>query len=346
MPLAILIHGLGDRPRRDWLPSAANIETPVRLIMPQAPTPYYDGFAWFPYRIRGNDPVALARGIAGRSRTIWRARSPSLRLDRPTVGRPFVMGFSQGGMLSYQLALHHPEVVELSLPMSGMLPESLWPAAKPAGTRFPRIVALHGDADEIVPIAPARALVARLRTLGYDSGAARVPGVEHHITPAMEASQSSCSRPTPQRRLTEPDARHGSQLLPSARRSSSRTRRSTSMKRWPSACTKARSHSVRSSSRSSAARVTRTSSTSVSGRHARGARRGAEDRRLAEHLARAERAHGALLAVDLAEQLALALDHDVGRVGLIAFAQHERVLGQAHASRTSRRRAGSAAPGA
>jgi phospholipase/carboxylesterase len=186
VPLAILIHGLGDRPRPDWLPSAANIETPVRLIMPQAPTPFYQGFAWFPYRIRGNNPVALARGIAGAADHLARAIA-ELAARRPTIGRPFVMGFSQGGMLSYQLALHHPEVVELSLPMSGMLPESLWPAAKPAGTRFPRIFALHGDADEIVPVAPARALVARLRTLGYEAELREYEGVEHHITPAMEA---------------------------------------------------------------------------------------------------------------------------------------------------------------
>jgi phospholipase/carboxylesterase len=186
MPLAILIHGLGDRPRPKWLRSASNIETPVRLIMPQAPTPYYDGFAWFPYQVRGNDPVALARGIAGAAEQLARAIT-ELAGRRPTVGRPFVMGFSQGGMLSFQLALHHPEVIELSVPMSGMLPESLWPQTKTAGTRFPRIVALHGDADEIVPIAPDRALVARLRTLGYDAELREYPGVEHTITPAMEA---------------------------------------------------------------------------------------------------------------------------------------------------------------
>ena len=186
MPLAILIHGLGDRPRPDWLESASHIQTPVRLIMPQAPTPYYDGFAWFPYRHRGNNPAALARGIAGAADQLARAIA-ELAAHRPTVGRPFVMGFSQGGMLSFQLALHHPEVVELSLPMSGMLPEALWPAAKAAGTRFPRIVALHGDADEIVPIAPARALVARLRKLGYAVELREYPGVEHTITPAMEA---------------------------------------------------------------------------------------------------------------------------------------------------------------
>ena len=185
VPLAILIHGLGDRPRPDGVLDASRITAPLRLIMPQAPTPYYDGFAWFPYRMRGNDPVTLARGIAGAADQLSRAIA-QLAAQRPTRGRPLVTGFSQGGMLSFALALRHPDGIESSVPISGMLPEPLWPSDKPAGKRFPRIVALHGDADEIVPIDPARGLVGRLRNLGYEAVLHEYPGVGHQITPAME----------------------------------------------------------------------------------------------------------------------------------------------------------------
>ncbi len=186
VPMAILIHGLGDRPRHGWLEGASHITAPLRLIMPQAPTPYYDGFAWFPYRIRDNDPDQLASGIAGAAKQLARAIA-QLAAQRPTAGKPMVMGFSQGGMLSFALALRHPEGLALSLPISGMLPEPLWPADKPSGRRFPRILALHGDADEIVPIDPARGLVRRLKELDYEVEFREYPGVGHHITPAMEA---------------------------------------------------------------------------------------------------------------------------------------------------------------
>jgi phospholipase/carboxylesterase len=186
MPMLIMIHGLGDRPRQDWFGGAEAIDTPLRLIMPQAPTPYYDGFAWFPFRAGGNDPHALGRGIAEAADRLARAIE-LLRERRPTVGRPIVAGFSQGGMLSYALALRRPELVELSHPISGLLPEPLWPKNKPAGARYPRIAAMHGDADELVPIEPTRRLTSHLRALGHDVELREFPGVGHTITAAMEA---------------------------------------------------------------------------------------------------------------------------------------------------------------
>lgn len=185
MPMLVLIHGLGDRPRRDWFGGAEAIDVPLRLIMPQAPTPYHDGYAWFPFRARDDDPAALARGITAAAERLARSID-LLRARRPTLGRPIVAGFSQGGMLSYALALQRPELVALSHPISGMLPEPLWPASKPAGTRYPRIAAMHGDADELVPIAAARALTRRLRELGHEVELREFAGVGHTITAAMD----------------------------------------------------------------------------------------------------------------------------------------------------------------
>lgn len=186
LPMVVMIHGLGDRPRHDWFGAADAVTTPMRLIMPQAPTPHHGGFAWFPFRVGDNEPRALARGIAAAADELARSIA-LLRARRPTVGRPIVAGFSQGGMLSYALALRHPELIELSHPIAGLLPEPLWPANGPSGKRFPRIAAMHGDADRIVPIEPARRLHAHLRDLGYEAELREFAGVAHHMTPAMEA---------------------------------------------------------------------------------------------------------------------------------------------------------------
>ena len=187
MPMLIMIHGLGDRPRQDWFGGADAIDTPLRLIMPQAPTPYgQDGFAWFPFRARGNDPDDLARGISAASDRLARAITV-LKTQRPTRGAPIVAGFSQGGMLSYALALRHPGLVSFSHPISGLLPEPLWPSSKPVASARPRIAAMHGDADDLVPIEDDRRLNAHLRKLGYDAQLREFAGVGHTITPAMEA---------------------------------------------------------------------------------------------------------------------------------------------------------------
>lgn len=186
LPLVIMIHGMGDAPRLDWFRGADKITTPVRLIMPRAPLPYSGGFSWFTYRAAGGDMARLAHGIAEAADTLARSIE-LLRRHRPSVGRAIVAGFSQGGMLSYALALRHPELVEFSHPISGLLPEQLWPAGKPPATRYPRIAAVHGDRDELVPIAPARRLCAHLSKLGYDVSLREFAGVRHEVTNGMEA---------------------------------------------------------------------------------------------------------------------------------------------------------------
>lgn len=184
LPMVVVIHGLGDSPGPHWL-DLVQLQRPARLIMPQAPTPYLDGFSWFPFRARGADPAELANGIARAAELLAKALEV-LQRGRPTRGLPIVTGFSQGGMLSFALALRHPERLQLALPISGLLPEPLWPQG-PATRRIPPIVALHGGADELVPIAPTERLVAALEKHGYDVTLHRHPGVGHSISDAMRA---------------------------------------------------------------------------------------------------------------------------------------------------------------
>jgi phospholipase/carboxylesterase len=186
LPMVVLIHGMGDRPRVGW-PEVlgSTLKQPVRYILPQAPRPYGSGFSWFDYEIHGvNEPRSLANGIAGACEQLARAIAV-LRDHRPTVGRAIVSGFSQGGMLSFALALRHPELVAAAQPISGTLPEPLWPTARPHDANLPSIRALHGMNDTIVPIDGPRRLVARLRELGYDATLEEFPATAHEISPGM-----------------------------------------------------------------------------------------------------------------------------------------------------------------
>jgi phospholipase/carboxylesterase len=108
-----------------------------------------------------------------------------LQTQRKTRGRAVVTGFSQGGMLSFALALKHPEQVEYAVPISGYLPEPLWPATKPTGSSFPGIQALHGTADALVGYEADARAVAQLRKLGYEVQLATFENAPHAITPAM-----------------------------------------------------------------------------------------------------------------------------------------------------------------
>jgi phospholipase/carboxylesterase len=186
LPMVVMIHGLGDRPRRELFDLVA-VQVPARIILPQAPTPIGDGYSWFDYHVGENDPQQLAQGIAAAEARLALALS-ALRKLRPTVGRPVVAGFSQGGMLSFALALRHPQLVAFAQPISGTLPEPLWPQTPVLAGAFPPIRALHGTADHVVPIDTTRRLVAHLRVLGYDASLIEFAGVDHAITAEMQAS--------------------------------------------------------------------------------------------------------------------------------------------------------------
>ena len=186
LPLVILLHGLGDRARDIWIERPAQ---PMRLVMPQAPLPHGGGFAWFRARVRDRRPGVLAEGVDRAARQLARAIG-QLAQHRPTRGCPIVGGFSQGGMLSYALALRHADLLGTAIPIAGMLPRPLWPTRANAahGARPGAVVrALHGDADKVVPTTADRDLIGHLKGLGYDATLEEYLGVGHFVSPAMAA---------------------------------------------------------------------------------------------------------------------------------------------------------------
>ena len=179
MPLVVAIHGMGDTPEHfarvfDGFPVAA------RFVFPRAPSPYGGGFSWFHYPPTSQDE--LASGVAAAADQVA-ALLVDLRRTRPTTGAPIVTGFSQGGFLSFAVAVRHPDVVAAAFPVSGSLPTALWPAALPDAAP-PPIFALHGDADPVVKIEPTRAAVAHLRAIGWPVELHQHAGVGHTIDAA------------------------------------------------------------------------------------------------------------------------------------------------------------------
>ncbi|MFO7563032.1 MAG: hypothetical protein R6X02_10355, partial [Enhygromyxa sp.] len=103
----------------------------------------------------------------------------------PTLGKPIVTGFSQGGMLAFCLAVPHGELFSAPFPLGGWLPPPLWPKSAPAGDAppsappsAPPIIAFHGDEDRAVKFEPTEEAVYRVQLNSY-------VGVGHAISPDM-----------------------------------------------------------------------------------------------------------------------------------------------------------------
>jgi predicted esterase len=102
--------------------------------------------------------------------------------ERPTRGRAVVTGFSQGGAMSFALAIQHPDIVAAALPLSGRNYVS------PAGESSAPIRAFHGGADRVVPVDAARASVKALRELGRDATLQVFEGVGHSVPPQVQTA--------------------------------------------------------------------------------------------------------------------------------------------------------------
>ena len=132
----------------------------------------------------------------------------ALAAQRPTVGKPIVTGFSQGGMLSFTLAAKHGHLFGGAVPISGWLPPPLWPADAAAKT-VPPIVALHGTEDPALKYPKTVACIDALSKRGVNATLLTYPGVAHVVTPEMrdevyrrvgaalmkESSESKAPRP-------------------------------------------------------------------------------------------------------------------------------------------------------
>ena len=177
----IALHGYGATPE-SLASSVADLDVPARVVLPRG----FDkvegaGFSWFKMGKKGAElnvtgleraTEKLAVAIAEIART------------RPTRGRPIVLGFSQGGMLTFALALRFPELVAAAFPLSGWMPAELIPQKDPKKT-YPKIIAMHGSADEVLPVAPTRDAIATMKERGFSVELLEYPGVAHAVSGPM-----------------------------------------------------------------------------------------------------------------------------------------------------------------
>ncbi len=181
LPMLIAIHGRGDRPE-EFQDLIIDLPVTVRVIVPRGLDVLDGGFSWFPLRARSPDVAGLSQGMSAAGDRVA-ALIAHLQKTRPTVGLPVVTGFSQGGMLSFELAVHHPELLSVAIPVSGYLPPPLWPTAPPTGRNIPKLVVLHGEADDVVKFPPTLEAVQHLEKIGWPVTLKRYPEVEHAIPP-------------------------------------------------------------------------------------------------------------------------------------------------------------------
>ena len=188
--LVVLVHGLGadGHDLIDLAPHWAATLPHAAFVAPDAPSPYdQGGFGRQWFSVADRTPARMLAGVTVAAEALGGFIAAELaRLGLPETAYA-LMGFSQGAMTVLFTALHRVVPPRAVLAYSGALlgAESL--VAPPS---WPPILLVHGEDDEVVPVARSRAAEAVLSGLGAPVQALYCPGLGHGIDDAGLATGS------------------------------------------------------------------------------------------------------------------------------------------------------------
>jgi phospholipase/carboxylesterase len=162
----LVLHGLGDS-REGWKPVASMLGLDqVGFVFAQAPLPYPPGWSWFD--IRGDFSVDERQVRASRGLIDELIEHLLTTLAIPSE-KLFVLGFSQGCLMTLDVGLRSPRRFAGLIGISGFMAMiEDYPAAFGAAAREQRLLLTHGLYDGLIPIAAARRYRDALRRLGLE----------------------------------------------------------------------------------------------------------------------------------------------------------------------------------
>ncbi len=178
-PVIILLHGYGSN-EADLF--GLKEVLPKKYIVASARAPYPvgpDGFQWFNLNNLDDQPEI------GNSRSLIVKFIDGLitkyKADRQNV---YLIGFSQGAMMSYDVGLYNPGKVKGIAPLSGRIFSSVRQNIKNASPQMKqlRVFIAHGAADNRINVAEGRAANSYLKSMGLKPEYHEYAGMGHTIS--------------------------------------------------------------------------------------------------------------------------------------------------------------------
>ncbi|QTD37688.1 phospholipase [Polaribacter batillariae] len=168
-PLLILLHGYGSN-EQDLFSFADELPDELLIISVQAPLSMgFGGYAW--YSINFDD-------VNGKFSDLKEAKTS---IDKIAVfideikkkyntnsNKIFLLGFSQGAILSYSLSFFYPNKVNYVIALSGYVNTELLPQNMPTNLKT-EYYSSHGSVDQVLPVDWARNTKPFLDKLGVEN---------------------------------------------------------------------------------------------------------------------------------------------------------------------------------
>ncbi|WP_272151770.1 alpha/beta hydrolase [Tenacibaculum aiptasiae] len=181
-PLLILLHGYGSN-ERDLF--SFSEELPDELLIVSAQAPYsmgYDGYAWYAINFDANNEKFSDLDQARESMTKIASFINEIKEKYNTnPNKTFLLGFSQGAILSYALSLNNPNMVQHVVALSGYINEDLLPVEVNTEITTDYYIS-HGTVDQVLPVDWARRAPTLLENYNLKSDYSEYP-VGHGVAP-------------------------------------------------------------------------------------------------------------------------------------------------------------------
>ena len=165
-PLLLLLHGVGSH-ERDMFDLSEYLDprffvASARALNQLGP----DSYAWYPVEFTATGPIIDTEAAEDSRLTLLHFVDELIETYQVDPRRVYLMGFSQGAIMSLNIALTRPDKVAGVVVMSGrLLPEIQPLIIEPAVLVGLPIFMAHGKRDRVIPIRDARAARDQLTTL-------------------------------------------------------------------------------------------------------------------------------------------------------------------------------------
>jgi phospholipase/carboxylesterase len=183
-PLIVLLHGYGSN-ETDLFSFAEELPDEFLIISPRAPLSLgYGSYAWYSIGFNEDGPnysdIAEAKSALQQIDTFLQEIITEYEVDK---NRIFLLGFSQGTILSTAYALNHPEKIQYVVALSGYVNEELLQnkVANNSYTNLDFFVS-HGTVDQVIPVELARRTPGFLDAKGIKNVYQEYP-VGHGVAP-------------------------------------------------------------------------------------------------------------------------------------------------------------------
>ncbi len=168
-PMLILLHGLGSN-EQDLFSFAPLLDPKYLILSVQAPIAYgFGGYAWFNIDLTSGIPSANIQQVIHARRLLNNFINEAIDAYQPNLDQIYLCGFSQGAIMSYEMAFSDTSMVKGVVAMSGYVLREITPQLNfRSQLKKLKVFATHGTRDQVLPIFLGRATNDYLKAMRID----------------------------------------------------------------------------------------------------------------------------------------------------------------------------------